>query len=144
MNDDYAFPQAMVRGLGLVPEGVGASSGPPTAAHTAFHFQTVPLFDRLKGYWYFVGVDHPSKAPSGFDSGVLGVPATGTWRSVGSGMWVWYPKPGTSMDAAQIDIDGTVWDYLAIQSKSKPPYNGVWTQSAPSYWFTRAVAVAPV
>jgi hypothetical protein len=66
MSKNYAFPQAFVRGLGAVPEGVGAvaASGAPATAHTP-HVKTVPAWEAIVPlapgtyvYWSTVVGDH--------------------------------------------------------------------------------------
>jgi len=93
MADDYAFSQAMVRGLGAVPQGVGAggSSGAPvlqaTPRLTTWGFNPV-------GYWYTpMGSSKPLRSPQP-TSPSWHVPKDGDWYEVDSrGIWVWFPKP---------------------------------------------------
>jgi len=99
MADDYAFPQAMVRGLGAVPQGVGAGGsggapGPvgPTPARTD------PMFHSRLWAWYAYG-PKPVGAPQGGRGEWKLVSQLGSFGSASYGptfqlpAWVWYPHP---------------------------------------------------
>jgi hypothetical protein len=148
-QDDFAFPQGLVRGLGAAPAGATRLVDPaPQSSSTAPHlvpqtggdpnyYPTAPQFDS-RGFWHSAGSFSPVGSPKGNPT----TPSQGEWVKQGTTtrnglstpVWVWYPPSGNK----PVLLEGTsgLHDYIISRQNvivgSTPPSKHLF--SNPDYW----------
>ncbi len=124
----YAFPQALVRGLGAAPisHGGAVESTPSPAEWWKFDPHT-------NAWWTSWG--KPTRAPQSW-------PGNGSWREVEGALkhWFWYPEPpgqivwiGETEETARPVVSGTAKEVVAaVPAWVGPP--GTWVMTLPNYY----------
>jgi len=147
MADDYAFPQAMCRGLGAVPQGVGAGGGAPSEAQPS-HARTVMApwrFDPFFVCWYSKTKPPAASPQDGAGMWIYvkrpadpykpGFPSP-AYPSI-LPCWIWYPLPGQILSIGPKGSGGVsnaVFHAVPSPGKAPPILQGDWRENFPNYW----------